>query len=244
MKSVWFLALAVAAGVSAAVPARAAELRVHGSSSMEAAVFRAHKGELERATGLTLNVAANGSARGLEDLLRGDADIAMISAPLQSEKDKVQATGKETLQEYRVGLSTLAFIVRKDAPINGLNTTQAKSILSGGINNWSQLGGPDAPIVVIVEDAGGGTRITVENTLLNGPVRAQITSVPDAAEVVKAVAATPGAFGVTTTPLADDSVKLLGIDQAIQLPLAYVTRGPANNDARRLIEATLKLGIK
>ena len=44
----------------------------------------------------------------------------------------------------------LAVIVNEENPISDLAEEQLRAVFRGGIVNWSNLGGPDRPIVVVV----------------------------------------------------------------------------------------------
>lgn len=222
----------------------AAELRVNGSTTVNAAVFDAHKADIEKESGLTLKIVANGSSHGLEDLLKGNADIAMISSSLDSEKSKLKEAGADNLKEFPIGTSSIAFITHKDTKVDSLTSDQVKGILNGEITNWSAVGGSDAPITIISEVDGGGIRSTVEKKLLNGPIKANVKSMPNGPQVVKVVSQLPNSFGIATSGTADTSVKTLKTDNPIQQPLAFVTKGDPSADAIKLIDAVKKLGLK
>lgn len=224
--------------------ASAAELRVNGSTTVKAVLFDAHQSELEKETGNTYKVVGNGSGHGLEDLLKGNADIAMISASLESEKPKVNGDGKDMLVEAPIGTSTIAFVTKKDNKVSSLTSDQVKGILAGTTTNWKAVGGDDAPITVISEVEGGGIRSTVEKKLIGGPIKANAKTLPNAPQVVKIASQLPGSFGIATASTADASVKTIAIDAPIQQPLAFVTKGPASADAQKLIDAAKKVGLK
>lgn len=231
-------------GLLASSPAFAGELRVNGSTTVNAAVFDVSKAVIEKETGLTLKIVANGSGHGLEDLLKGNADVAMISASLETEKPKLTGEGKDALVESVVGTSTIAFFTGKDNKVTSLTTDQVKSILNGETTDWSKVGGDAGPITVIAEVEGGGIRSTVEKKLLDGKIKANLKTVPNGMQVVKIASQLPGAFGVATLSMANDSVKAIALDKPIAQPLAFVTKGAPNADATKLIDSVKKLGLK
>ena len=73
-----------------------------------------------------------------------EADIAVVCRPPFKE-------GREkNLWNVQVAWGALAFIVNDKNPINNLSTTEVKNIISGKIKNWKSVGGPDAPIHLIL----------------------------------------------------------------------------------------------
>src|SRR5476651_453519 len=80
--------------LSVIIPSVAAELKVHGSSTVAGGVLVPNKAAIEKETGLTLTIVSNGSGNGLKDLADGKADIAMISAPLVEEARSEEHTSE------------------------------------------------------------------------------------------------------------------------------------------------------
>jgi phosphate transport system substrate-binding protein len=59
--------------------------------------------------------------------------------------------------------------IAKVTGVTNLTTDQVKSIYSGSVTNWKQLGGPDLKIVVVSRSASSGTRATFQKYVLGGP---------------------------------------------------------------------------
>ena len=57
-----------------------------------------------------------------------------------------------------IGMDSIQIFTNKDVTVQNLNKGQVKGIFTGEITNWSQVGGPDMAIVVVL-----GTKI--EGTL-------------------------------------------------------------------------------
>ena len=111
--------------LSLIVPSVAAELRVHGSSTVAGGVIVPNKVSIEKETGLTLTIVSNGSGNGLKDLADGKADIAMISVSLIEEAEALNKKAPGSLNiagfvESPIGLYPTKIIVnakiRSNAP--------------------------------------------------------------------------------------------------------------------------------
>ncbi len=70
-------------------------------------------------------------------------------------KDEEKSAG---LQETKIAIDGIAVITNKNNPVKNLTTDQVKDIYTGKITNWKEVGGNDAPIVVVSREEGSGTR--------------------------------------------------------------------------------------
>jgi phosphate transport system substrate-binding protein len=107
----------------------------------------------EKFAGTTVNLATNGTDAAIRELLAGNLDIAALGRALTTEeKDK-------GLTEVPVSREKIAIIVGADNPFQGsLTGEQFARIFRGEITNWSEVGGPDAPIRLIDRPASSDTR--------------------------------------------------------------------------------------
>src|ERR1700733_15735064 len=148
------LVIALAAFLALGATAQARTVAIHGSTTVSAAVLVPHKDDIEKASGETLDIVANGSGRGLADLTAGKADMAMISAPLEAEAAAANAktpgsVDPAKLVVHQIGEARVAFVVHPSNPVKELSLAQIAGILSGKISKWSEVGGADQPIVVV-----------------------------------------------------------------------------------------------
>jgi phosphate transport system substrate-binding protein len=223
--------------------AQAGTIAVHGSTTVSTAVLVPHKAEIERASGATLDIVANGSGRGLADLAAGKADMAMISAPLEMEVAAANAKTPGSLDPakligHRIGEAQVAFVVHPSNPVTALTLAQIADILSGKITKWSDVGGTDQPIAVIAATKGDGVRAVVENRLLGGAsLLAQARELPNAPQIAQVAAQLPTAFGVTSVASVRPGVTVLKTDQTIGQPMILVTMGEASADMAKVIKA-------
>jgi phosphate transport system substrate-binding protein len=237
------LATALAALLALGSIAQANTVSIHGSTTVSSAVLMPHKAEIEQTSGETLDIVANGSGRGLADLAAGHADMAMISAPLETE---VAASNAKTpgsldparLVAHQIGEARVAFVVHPSNPVTELTLAQITAILSGKITRWSEVGGADQPIVVVAAGPGDGVRSVVERRLLDGAtIPAQVREMPNAPQIAQVVAQLPAALGVTSAASLRPGVTVLKTDQTLGQPLILVTMGPASEDATKVIGA-------
>lgn len=226
-------------------PANAAELEVHGSTTVARAIMIPHKKELDKAAGRTIHVIANGSSKGILALIKGKADVAMISAPFNDVKASVErkspgAIGNIKLVQHRIGAVKTHFIVHPSNPVQSVSEDQLRDVLLGKITNWRELGGPDMPIVVFTTKPGKGLRSLVEKTLLNGQsIVDNAQELAGLSQVVQVIGQAKHGIGFVNAPRLNESVAVLpGL--VVEQPLILVTKGPANAEVQALIEAMIR----
>jgi serine/threonine protein kinase len=97
-----------------------------------------------------------GSNTGICWLIEGDLDFAQSSVSLDKSKyaNLVEANH---LKEEAVGYDALTVVVNPQLQIPGLTVSQLREIYTGKVTNWSQVGGPNLPIIALsrVESSGG-----------------------------------------------------------------------------------------
>lgn len=101
--------------------------------------------------------------------------LAKLSAAnLTPQPQAPQQTQKTVVADFRPEL--LAVVVNPANPVNALTTDQVRKVFMGEYTNWSQVGGPDVPITVLIVHA--GTRDPAyfpENVLKASPSPTAIT---------------------------------------------------------------------
>lgn len=248
------LALATA-GAARSVDLRAAEaprvLRVQGSTTFNHRLVEPHRGEIETRSGVKINVIPSKSIWGLIALIEKRADLAMISASLESEMDALLKTldveALNDLKAYEIARLRVAFAVHPRNPVRYLTRRQVRAILLGDVRNWKELGGPDLPIRVIATQDGGGTVAAVRTQLLdNLPIQApEAIRIESATQVVKVAAQEPGSFTIAQLSLATGvGLVEVTLPEPIEQVLSLVVKGEPTAEMAALIDATRGVALK
>ena len=82
--------------------------------------------------------------------------------------------------------------------MTNLTSAQATALWTGQDTNWSAVGGPSEPVVLIIRPEGSGTRATFKKIVLGGATEATSASVQEDSNgaVAQAVKSTPGSTSV------------------------------------------------
>lgn len=181
-------------------------ITLSGSTSMEKLANALCESFMEKYPNVTATAEFTGSGAGIEAVIAGTVDIGNSSRNL---KDEEKANGAV---ENIVAIDGIAVVVDPANQVPGLTKDQLISIYKGEVTNWSEVGGADAPIVVIGREAGSGTRGAFEEILKIEDACAYANELDSTGAVMAKVATTPGAIGYVSLDVVDDSVIALPLD--------------------------------
>ena len=108
---------------------------------------------------VNISVTGGGSGTGIAAMINNTVDIANASRRM---KDKEIANAEEngiTPVEFVIASDGIAVIVHPDNPIDRLTMQQVADIFSGKINNWTEVGGEDRPVVRLSREVNSGTHV-------------------------------------------------------------------------------------
>ncbi len=107
----------------------------------------------------------------------------------------------------------IAVLVHPSNPVTNLTISRMRNIYQGWIDNWSEVGGEDEPIIVITREDGSGTRMVFEN-LVMGSRRTTMTAqiAPSSAAMVLSIARNPDSIGFVSMSYLNNTVRALRID--------------------------------
>lgn len=177
-----------------------------GSTSMEKLANAAAESFMAKYPGVTVTAEFTGSSAGIESVTEGSVDIGNSSRAL---KDEEKAAG---VVENIVAIDGIAVVVDPANTVTDLTKDQLISIYTGETKNWSELGGEDAPIVVVGREASSGTRGAFEELLEIENACVYASELDSTGAVIAKVASTPGAIGYVSLDAIDDSVVALSLE--------------------------------
>lgn len=197
------------AAESSAAPAEAAlsgSIQMVGSTSMEKLANALCEAFMEKYPDVSVTAEFVGSGAGIEAVNNGTADIGNSSRNLKDEEKQAGAV------ENIVAIDGIAVCVDPANTVTNLTKDQLISIYSGKTTNWSEVGGADAPIIVVGREAGSGTRGAFEELLKLEDACAYANELDSTGAVIAKVASTPGAIGYASLDAINDSVVALSLE--------------------------------
>ena len=161
-----------------------------------------------------IQVTGGGSGVGIAALINGTTDLANSSRPIKtSEIDKAQKAGYYP-EEIKVAMDSLAIVVNAANPIKELSVKQVMGIYTGRINNWNEVGGPNASILRYCRESSSGTYTFLKEQILkNQDYAADCQTMPGTSAVANAVSKDPSGigYGGAAYYLKQPGVKILSV---------------------------------
>ncbi|MEY4917760.1 MAG: hypothetical protein RL616_1673 [Verrucomicrobiota bacterium] len=107
----------------------------------------------------TFDLEFKGSGYGIGALMGGYCDIAGSSKSITKEQEEIAQMRGVQIKEYILGSYTVAILVNAENPVSNLTSNQVQSLFTGKISNWKEVGGPDAPVHLVIRDPVSGTHM-------------------------------------------------------------------------------------
>lgn len=140
---------------------------------------------------ISVNVTGGGSSIGIRAFINRVADICASSRKMKASEIASARSNRAIANEIPVALDGLAILVNDKNPVKSLTMDELRRIYIGQIKNWSELGGPNSPIVVFSRDSNSGTYgFFQEKVLRNQNWGPQVRFMPSTSEEAREVART------------------------------------------------------
>jgi phosphate transport system substrate-binding protein len=193
-----------------------------------------------------VDVQGGGSTAGLQAAANGIADIGMCSRALKKEE-------AEVFTAVTIARDGLAIVVHPTNPIEDLTRDQIKSIFTGQVQNWKEVGGDDREVRLISREEGSGTREAFMKMVMgNARVSRRALTQESNGAVKELVKHDPSAVGYMSLGLVGGELKALRVGGAaataedvrdgkypLVRPFLFVTKGPPSERAKAFIDCVL-----
>lgn len=176
-----------------------------GSTSVEKVINALMEGYAELQPGVQITYEPTGSGAGITGVAEGTLDLGLSSRYLKDEEKE------QGLVENVFALDGIALVVHPDNTVTDLTPEQIKGLATGEITNWSEVGGPDAPVVPIGREAGSGTRDGFESVIGAEDACKYQQELTSTGAVISAVVSNPNAFGYASLAAVGDTVKVVSV---------------------------------
>jgi phosphate transport system substrate-binding protein len=188
------LTIALVAGLS--LPVCAETIKIAGSGQMLPLATELGQAYSKKYPGdvVLVNPKSLGQRGGVQAVADGSIDIATSARRLDDEEKRLPVTA------YEVASVAGIFAVNPSVTVKGLTSKQICGIYSGRITNWKQVGGQDAPIVVLTRPETDSTKIVMRRRLhcfAKVKESARVIVKEKSRDMVVCLMNTPNAIGMT-----------------------------------------------
>lgn len=175
-----------------------------------------------------ISVTGGGSGTGLTSLINKSVDIANASRQIKTEEIEAAKEAGLNPQEYIIARDAIAVIVHPENPVDQLTLEQLSAIYRGEINNWSEVGGEDRPIVRLSRETNSGTHVFFLEAVIRlgdssdqAIFTAETLLLPSSEGIIAEVSENPNAIGYDGLGYITENVKMVALS-SIENPDVYV----------------------
>jgi len=201
---------------------------------------------------VVIEIQGGGSSVGVTSAGEGTVDVGNASREIKSsEFEKFP-----NLQVFTIAYDGIAIVTHPDTQLDTLSVEQVRDIFAGEITNFSEVGGPDAPITVVSREEGSGTRAAFEELVMEHGEEKVIFErallQQSNGQVRTTVSTTPNSIGFLSFGFLDNNTRGVPIDgvepsvpnvksgsYTIFRPLNMLTNGAPNDLAQAFLDFIL-----
>lgn len=233
------MAMILAAGFTST--AMAEDVKIGAGAAPTENVFNKIQEPLKTATGISITIISNGPSQALKDLDAGTIDAAAGGVTFQDwmgmmDKEGYAIPDKAAYKSRVIGKDVVKVLTNKDVTVKSLSKDQLAAIFTGKTKNWSEVGGPDKPVVVILGSKIPGTQAVFQKQVLAGAEftkdAVEGTTAPD---IKDKVIATSGAVCLGPMSVVDDSINAPEIPE-IGRPITIITKGEPTGGVKTMLD--------
>lgn len=239
----WALLVTVMAEIGAAQDKDRAVLRVKGANAMVTMCDRWGAQFSERNPNVTVVVSGGGTDAGFDALFDKSADIVMASRNIIDKEIQTAAVAGVTPAQLEISRSCVAIITHPENPLRQVTLDQLRKILAGDLTKWSELGGPDEPIIVLTAEHVSGTSVFLREFVMQNDYFSSDSKIKARYhDMIREIAARkPWAIGYCGMADANRGeqkrlVKILGIQKDEKSPAVLPSDQTLNNGSYPIIQ--------
>lgn len=218
----------------------AEELRIGAGAAPTENILKPAKAPFEKATGITLGIFASGPKNAFVDLEKGTVDAAAAGLSFDDwmallKKEGVAVADPKAYQSVVIGKDKVIVLTHKSNPVKNLSKDQLKGIFTGKTTNWKDVGGNDAPILIVWGKLIQGTNSMFVKNMLDGaePVK-EVMEVGTADDVKNAVESNAEAIGIGPLSLTGPTLNIPATPELAR-PITLLTKGAPKPAVQKLI---------
>jgi phosphate transport system substrate-binding protein len=249
------ISLLIITALLATSVAQAQKLVIKGSDTLGAKLVPQLAEEYKaRNSGVSFEIAAEGSTTGIAAITDGTAQIGMSSRRAKStEMSAAQAKGV-TLKPTIVAYDGIAVIVNSNNPLTTLTKRQVEQIFAGDVTDWSAVGGNPGKISLYTRNTSSGTYSDFKDLAMKKRDYASSSQkMAGNEQIASEVARNPNGIGYVGLAYMDaPGIRVIPIDGAtpskesvlakkypFARPTFYYTNGDATGEAAKFLAFTL-----
>jgi len=174
--------------LSTAAVAAGTTIQVKGSDTMVNLMSNLAEAYMKAHPDASIAVTGGGSGTGIAALINGTTEICASSRTLKKEETDLALSRNVNPVETTIALDGISLMVNKKNPVSELTLDQLKNIYTGVYTRWSDVGGPDQPIIALSRESNSGTYVYFqEHVLQKKDYSSTVHLMPSTSAITKSV---------------------------------------------------------
>lgn len=164
--------------------------------------------------GVSITVTGGGTGTGIASLINGTVDFANASREMKDEENQQSTDAGVDPVETEVAKDGIAVLLNPGNTVEELSLDQLGKIYRGEIENWKEVGGADAPIVLLGRDTSSGTYEYFKEAVVGkeSEYAKSMKNLQSSQAIVEEVAKNPKAIGYVGIGYVNDKTKVARVD--------------------------------
>ncbi len=219
----------------------AEDIKIAGGAGPVKNVLLPIKDAFEKATGIKLIIMELGGTAAFKELVKGNQEIGAAGFSydelfMELQKEGGTLPDKASYTPAVVAKANIHVLVHKDNPVAKLSKDQLKGIFTGKVQNWKEVGGSDAPILITIAKLNPATNSTFKNQILDGEAfTKEIAETTTADEIQQFISGSAEAIGFGPSSMIGGAVK--GVEtQTIERVITFITKGAPSPKVQKLYD--------
>lgn len=249
MKAVFTFVAALFVLFGLQFPVVAEEIKVGGGGAALDGVIKPVKEPFEKKSGITMKLFYSNDILSYKNLLSGTVDASTFGGSFDEFEKMVKKNGaafskQSDFTASQIGQARIHTVVHKSNPVKSLTKEQLNGIFTGKTSNWSEVGGNNAPILVVLSQTNIATNNAFQKAVLDGkPLLKEFLDATSFKDIANAVANNPDAIAFGPLSLLDGTVKDVEIP-GFTRPINLLTKGTPSASMKKLIDFIAAEGSK
>jgi phosphate transport system substrate-binding protein len=217
------------------------EIKIGGGGAALDGVIKPVKEPFEKASGVTIKLLYSNDILSYKNLVTDTVDASTFGGSFDEFEKLVKKSGvafskQSDFTVSQIGKARIHTIVHKSNPVKSLTKEQISNIFTGKTTNWNEVGGNNAPILVVISQTNIATNNAFQKTVLDGkPLLKEFLDANSFKDIANNVANNPDAIAFGPLSLLDGTVKDLEIPGFFR-PINLLTKGKPSASMKKLID--------
>lgn len=220
---------------------QAEELVISTGSGPLDSVIKPVQAAFEKESGIKLHILFGSASLAFKQFYSGVSDTGIVGTSFDEvlaimKKEGFDVKDPGSLRHVVLGRGMIRTVVNRDNPVTKLSGEQLKGIFSGKIANWKEVGGKDAPIIIVLSTLNPATVGAFKKAIMGDlPFTREVLELGHMDELLSAVEANSEAIAFGTSTIVGKGVRQVETPDVFR-QVTLLTKGEPSPKVQKFID--------